>query len=157
MNDEYKFFWNGPFSQWSSSKFTFEGVSFNCAEQAMMYHKALTFEDSEIAEQVLQARTPKAQKALGRKVSNFNESTWDDVKFDLIVNINIAKFQQSKTHYKDLQATGDKLMVEASPYDKIWGIGMRENEAKNTSPENWKGENLLGKALDVVKIKLGMV
>jgi ribA/ribD-fused uncharacterized protein len=157
MNNEYKFFWNGPFSQWSMSTFIFEGIQYNCAEQAMMYHKALTFNDQAIADQVLRAKTPREQKALGRKVSNFNESKWDEVKLQLIVDINIAKFRQSKTHFKALKESGDKLMVEASPYDAIWGIGMREDEAKRTHPDEWRGENLLGKALDEVKNVLGLI
>ena len=142
---KYMFFWGGIFSNWYESHFEINGVEYNCGEQYMMHQKAETFNDKDMSEKILQTYSPRIQKQLGRQVKNFNPKKWDLIKYDLVKNGLMEKFNQNpelKTYllsYKDFQ------IVEASPEDRIWGIGFYDNEAvKNI--ENW-GENLLGKIL----------
>lgn len=143
--NKYKFFWNGPFSNWYPSDFTYNGIFFNCAEQAMMYEKAMTFNDLEIAKLILKEPIPKYQKALGRKVKNFDPEIWDQIKYEKVKKIIHSKFTQN-LHLLDLLVRNKGLeFVEASPFDRIWGIGFAEQNALDHIDE-W-GENLLGKIL----------
>ncbi len=113
----------------------------------MMYKKALLFEDLSTAEKILQTDDPKKQKALGRKVNGFREDIWNIHKFDIVVKGNLLKFSQNENLKKQLLATEDKILVEGSPYDKIWGVGLKWDDPKILNSANWKGENLLGMAL----------
>ncbi len=121
---KYHFFWSGPFSQWQHSEFDFDNRSFVTAEQAMMHAKAVLFEDHEIAAKILATRDPGRQKALGRQVNGFDEATWDAAKIDIVYRVNLAKFRQNKGLRRKLFRTEDRLLVEASPVDTIWGIGL---------------------------------
>lgn len=141
----YKFFWNGVFSNWHKHDFWYKGICFNCAEQAMMYHKAMLFNDQITATLILNAEHPKYQKALGRKVKNFNSEKWDKVKYDLVKDILKSKFTDNLPLLNQLLAYKGYLFVEASPFDRIWGIGYEEKDAIQNI-DNW-GENLLGKIL----------
>lgn len=149
MEDTYHFFWKGPLSQWVRSPFKAYNIEFVCCEQWMMYQKAILFEDKEIANEILETTNPKIQKDLGRKVRGFDEKVWDEIKYKTVMFGNILKFQQNPEHRKILLSTGDKLLVEASPYDRIWGIGYREEDAL-ANESSW-GQNLLGKALVEVR------
>lgn len=153
-------FWktSSPFSQFHPCRFvvTFTNESddnkdidftFTSAEQYMMYMKAVTFKDFDIADKILNETVPKKIKALGRKVKNFKNKKWNSVKFDIVKEGNIYKFSQNKDLKKALRDTGDKILVEASPYDRIWGIGMGRSNPDVYDPSKWKGQNLLGKAL----------
>lgn len=152
MNENYHFFWNGPFSQWYPSKFKDDsGRKFITAEQYMMYHKAMVFSDIEIAEKIMKAGTPKEQKALGRQVKNFNTDTWNAVAKTIVYQGNKYKFTQNEHLLAELMSTADKLLVEASPYDRIWGIGLDELSAAITPPEQWQGTNWLGEVLTQLK------
>lgn len=151
MNEEYEFFWSGPFSQWYPSKFTENSVTFATAEQYMMYHKALLFMDFKIAEQILNTEEPHEQKALGRLVKGFNADTWNAVAKSIVYQGNYLKFTQNEFLYSILMDTEDKILVEASPYDTIWGIGLNEKDAKVTPVEQWKGTNWLGEVLTKLK------
>ncbi len=143
--NKYKFFWNGPFSNWYPSDFTYNGIFFTCAEQAMMCEKAITFNDLEIAKDILRSRLPNEQKALGGKVKNFDPAIWDEIKYEKVKEILRAKFTQNR-HLLDLLIRNKGLeFVEASPYDRIWGIGYDEQSALGNI-DDW-GENLLGKIL----------
>ena len=144
MNKTYTFFWNGPFSQWYNSNFIMDNIQFNTAEQYMMYHKAMLFDDVDSAKKILATRDPKTQKALGRTVQNFNMSIWNDNCVQIVFRGNHAKFNQNKHLYNILMKTGTTDLVEASPYDKIWGIGLNEDDAKKTNPDSWPGSNWLG-------------
>lgn len=147
MNKEYTFFWSGPFSQWYPSKFTVDGRTFNCAEQFMMYHKAIYFGDTEIAEQVMKTTSPKEQKKLGRQVKKFDAEKWNEVAKAFVYTGNMEKFKQNP-HLQDiLVATEGTTLVEASPFDKIWGIGLNEEDALNTPASKWPGTNWLGEVL----------
>lgn len=151
--DNFEFFWGGPFSQWYKSRFNVDGVYYNCAEQYMMAMKAAFFEDYETLETIMQTSDPKAQKALGRQVKNFNADRWNAVARDFVFKANLAKF--SPDHMKQmLLGTGDKEIVEASPYDKIWGIGMSETDPDRFDKSKWRGTNWLGEVLMLVRTEL---
>lgn len=112
-----------------------------------MFRKAEVFGDFEVADEVLQTRTPKDAKALGRRVRGFDNEIWLQHRWDIVVKGSVEKFSQNPSLKAFLLGTGDSVLVEASPVDSIWGIGMRKSEAIYVSPEAWKGENLLGFAL----------
>lgn len=145
--DNYILFWRGHFSNWYPAKFNLDGRQFNCSEQYMMYMKAVTFKNIEIAEKIMKTTDPKAQKALGKQISNFSEETWDKVKEQIVYYGCLAKYLQNSDLTKDILNTDNKILVEASPYDSIWGIGMAENDPLVTDETKWKGQNLLGKVL----------
>lgn len=151
MLEKYHFFYGGPFSQWYPSKFTFKSVNFNCAEQAMMYSKAILFKDFEAVEKILKSTLPEEQKKFGRKVKNYSEEIWNEERYDTVCQLNKAKFDQNKKLREILIGTENKIIVEASPYDKIWGIGLSKENALSINPSNWPGTNLLGKALTQIR------
>jgi len=146
-NSKYVFFWAGEFSNWHNAKIEYKGEKFANTEQAYMWEKALHFDDYEIAELILNEPNPKENKKLGRQVKGFNAAEWLNVSFDLMLEINRAKYSQHESLKWQLINTGDRLLVEASPFDEIWGIGLTAAEAVNTPEEEWPGMNLLGKCL----------
>lgn len=152
----YVFFWGGEFSQWATSPFELDGNVYNTAEQWMMYQKAMTFGDEDMAIAIMQSKEPSHQKALGRRVQPFDEAAWSAVAYDHVVRGNMAKFSQNKHFFDYMMTTKDAQIVEASPHDNIWGIGFHVNEAKKTDPSIWKNHdnNLLGKALMEVRSNL---
>ena len=154
MRSNYVFFWNGIYSQWYQAPMTIDGIEYNCCEQYMMHQKALTFGDTETAELIMKAKHPKDQKALGRQVKNFDKAKWDTVSIGIVYKGNYAKFSQNVELADELLATGNKIMVEASPYDTIWGIGMGEKEPGINDPANWRGLNLLGWSIMLVRKEL---
>jgi len=147
--DNYVFFFGKAdvFSNWHQASFDFRGVRFNCVEQFMMYSKAMLFGDQAVAANILATNDPKTQKALGRTVKGFDSTVWDAKCMSIVTVGCREKFRQNPSLLSALLATGDKVLVEASPYDKIWGIGLGENDPAAVHPEQWKGKNLLGKAL----------
>ena len=152
--DKHIFFWEGPFSQWYKSEFEIDGLTFGTAEQWMMYCKAKLFGDMDIAEQIRSTNNPKKQKSLGRQVKGYNDEVWMETAYDVVVIGNHAKFSQDATLYTLLESTKGKLLVEASPLDTRWGIGMAENDEGVDDPAKWKGANLLGRAITEVRIEL---
>lgn len=143
------------FSQWYDSDFTVDGVLYNCAEQFMMAEKAKLFDDKETLAEILETSEQFRIKYLGRQVKNFDEEVWSKEKYKIVVKGNLAKFSQNEEIKDFLLNTGYKVIVEASPYDIIWGIGLSEQDAKETDdPTKWKGENLLGFALMEVRDEL---
>lgn len=153
------YFWKpsdryGIFSQWYKSDFKdINDIKYNCAEQFMMYQKAILFGDNGVANEILNETDPKNIKALGRKIKNFNQQEWDENKFEIVIAGNLYKFTQNNTLRDILLNTKDEIIAEASPFDKIWGIGIDEKAAE--SGAEWQGENLLGKALMVVRDIIG--
>ncbi|NVB77229.1 MAG: NADAR family protein [Kofleriaceae bacterium] len=143
-----------PFSQWYRCRFEVDGVTFNCAEQFMMHGKAKLFGDDEIAEQILVADHPREHKALGRKVSNFDDKTWRAERLRIVKDGNRAKFTQNDELLALLLETKGTTLVEASPYDKIWGIGLAEKDPRAQDPKQWKGQNLLGIVLTELRDEL---
>jgi len=136
---EYEFFLRGPFSQWVESKFTVDGVCYKTAEHWMMAEKARLFGDLSTRDQMLKCSSPKEVKALGRKVSNFKEDLWTEKRYEIVYNGNFHKFTQNESFKEKLIATGDKILVEASPVDCIWGIGLSEEDENSRNPLSWKG------------------
>lgn len=134
-------------SQWWMCNFTENDVTFCCAEQYMMYQKAILFKDFECAQKILQCNEPRKIKAYGRSVANFDENIWNHKKYGIVLKGNILKFSQNEPLQQFLLNTGSKIIVEASPYDKIWGIGMGKESPDRLIPSKWNGENLLGFAL----------
>jgi ribA/ribD-fused uncharacterized protein len=149
--EEFELFWRGPFSQWHQSYFTINNIMYNCSEQYMMSQKALLFDDKEIYSQIMKAHDPKQIKDLGKKVKNFDNYIWEENRFTIVLKACIAKFSQDETLKKLLLNTGLKTLVEASPYDNIWGIGLGEENPKARIREEWCGLNLLGLALTITR------
>ena len=110
--------------------------------------------DHETAELIIKSKSPKYQKQLGRKVKDFDEDTWKSKRSQIVYDHNMAKFTQNIELLKILLSLKDKIFVEASPYDKIWGIGMTQTDALKCDPKDWKGLILLGFALTKIKDKL---
>jgi ribA/ribD-fused uncharacterized protein len=130
------------------------GVEFSCAEQYMMYRKADLFGDKETALKVLNSRHPREMKAFGRVVKNFSSEQWDLVKYQIVKKGNALKFAQNPKLLEKLIETGDTILVEASPYDRIWGIGLSEDDPRALNESTWNGQNLLGKALTEIRNEL---
>ena len=131
--------------------------SYLYTEQYMMAGKAELFGDQEIREQILKCNDPKQIKALGRKVRNFDQKVWDKFKYAIVLNGNWLKFSQNRELREFLLSTGDNILVEASPYDNIWGIRISANSPEAQDPFKWHGQNLLGFALMEVRDGLGRV
>lgn len=154
ITDKYVFFWGELYSQWYAADMIIDGIKYNCCEQYMMHQKALTFGDTEMAELIMKTKDPNTQKSYGKQVSGFNRNLWDRVCLKIVYKANLAKFTQHPELGKELLETGDKIIVEASPYDVIWGIGMGENDEGIEDPINWNGTNLLGWAIMIVRQEL---
>ena len=154
---KYVFFWGhtetggqvtkGCFSQWYPSVFTADGVTYRTAEQYMMARKALLFDDREMLGEIMAAKHPKQCKTLGQQVRGFDQAVWDRHKYQIVLEGNLAKFGQNKPLLDFLLGTGTRVLVEASPYDKIWGIGLPADDPRTENPHQWRGQNLLGFAL----------
>lgn len=139
------------FSQWYDCYFEVDGVLYHTTEQYMMASKARLFGDEEVLQEIMESYHPHDYKKLGRKVRGFVPEPWDGKKYDIVVAGNKAKFSQNADIREFLLSTGDAILVEASPYDKIWGIGLDKETAMKGSVEQWQGENLLGCALMEVR------
>ncbi|WP_317041735.1 NADAR family protein [Tenacibaculum agarivorans] len=129
-------------------------VNYKTAEHYMMAEKARLFKDEEILAQILEVEPPHEAKKLGRKVQNFNPKIWDEHKFQVVVKGNLAKFSQDEKLKSFLLKTNNRIIVEASPRDRIWGIGMGQSNEKALNPNLWRGHNLLGYALMEVRDQL---
>ena len=138
-------------SQWYQCPFVVEGQYYNCAEQYMMAEKARIFGDEEIRQQILAEYSQMAMKKLGRKVRDYDDEIWKEKRFDVVVKGNIAKFSQNEKLLDFLLSTDNKILVEASPKDTVWGIGLDESSPEAIQPRKWIGENLLGFALMEVR------
>lgn len=147
----FELFYGGPFSQWYPSTFTVDGVKYNTAEQYMMAMKAYYFNDYAAYDAIMKTNDPSEQKAIGRTVKNFNVEAWNAVSRGFVYKANMAKFSQDKFLLKVLLNTGDKELVEASPYDRIWGVGRSAVDPKILDKANWLGTNWLGEVLMKVR------
>ena len=134
-------------SQWYASPFTHEGRTYATAEHWMMWHKARIAGRPDIAEDILTDPDPRRAKALGREAAGPRNPTWDAQKYPLVVQGNVLKFEQNLQERIFLYDTGLDVLVEASPFDPQWGIGMDQQTAEGLHPREWKGTNLLGYAL----------
>lgn len=147
--EKFVFFWESfsPFSQWHVKTFTVDGITFNTAEKWMMYQKAILFNDLNTANKILKTNSAKQQKALGREVVGFQDSVWKQHREKIVYDGNYHKFTQNLDILKMLLNTKGKVLVESSPYDKIWGIGLEKTDSRALDRKSWKGLNLLGEAL----------
>ncbi|HEV7692104.1 MAG TPA: NADAR family protein [Hyphomonadaceae bacterium] len=145
-------------SQWWPAEFKIGKHTYATAEHWMMAEKARLFGDAEIEQQVLATTSPKEAKVFGRKVKgptgNDDWSRWDAIKFDTVVKGNVAKFTQNAALGDWLVSTHPQVIVEASPADAIWGIGLAADDLRAGDPSQWRGENLLGFALMKVRAEL---
>ncbi|GAA3846153.1 NADAR domain-containing protein [Saccharothrix violaceirubra] len=134
-------------SQWWPTRFTADGRVFASAEHYMMWRKASLFDDHETAGKVLDAATPDDAKGLGRRVRGFSDEVWVEHRYGIVVDGSVAKFGQRDDLRAFLLGTGDRVLVEASPVDPVWGIGLAADDPRATDPARWPGLNLLGRAL----------
>jgi ribA/ribD-fused uncharacterized protein len=137
-------------SQWFEAVFEVDGVSYATAEHYMMAEKARLF-DADATAAIVAAVHPGEAKQLGREIRNFDQAVWEEGRFEIVVRGNIAKFSQHESLKDYLLGTGDRVLVEASPRDRIWGIGLVESDPAVQNPYQWKGLNLLGFALMAVR------
>ena len=144
-------------SQWWMEDFWAIDSTYLCMEQYMMANKALLFGDEEIKKKIIECNEPQQIKELGRKVQGFDQDIWDRFKYSIVLNGNWLKFSQNRDLREYLISTGDSILVEASPYDNIWGIGFSEDSPKAMNPFKWRGKNLLGFALMEVRDELHRV
>ncbi|MEJ2855627.1 MULTISPECIES: NADAR family protein [unclassified Saccharothrix] len=160
----FLFFWNqntpgatvhkGCLSQWYPSPFTAEGHTFATAEHYMMWRKAVLFDDDETASRILAAGHPHAAKDLGRRVRGFDLATWEAERFGIVAEGSTLKFASTPALREYLLGTGARVLVEASPLDRVWGIGLTEDDPHAADPARWPGENLLGFALHEARARL---
>lgn len=120
----------------------------------MMASKARLFGDPEMEQKILQSASPREQKAFGRKVKGFEQHVWKANRMEIVIRGNMAKFEQNKEMKETLLSTGKKTLVEASPHDRIWGIGFGPKNPNALLPDKWRGQNLLGQALMVVRDRI---
>jgi ribA/ribD-fused uncharacterized protein len=137
----------GCLSQWWPAGFTVDGRTFRTAEHYMMWRKAMLFGDTEMATRILAAGHPRAAKMLGRRVSGFDEKIWAEQRFAIVTEASRAKFGQNDDLRAWLIGTGRRVLVEASPTDRVWGIGLTAADPRAADPAQWRGLNLLGFAL----------
>jgi ribA/ribD-fused uncharacterized protein len=141
-------------SQWWPSPFEVEGVTYATAEHYMMAEKARLFGDEELRQQILIAPHPNAAKGLGRRVMGYDQDVWETCRYSIVVSGNLAKFSSDPGLTDYLLSTGERVLVEASPLDRVWGIGLTADDPRVTQPEHWQGLNLLGFALMEVRQQL---
>ncbi len=138
-------------SQWYDAQFEEAGHLFITAEHYMMYHKAKLFGDESACSRVLSASNPGEAKSIGREVLGFDQAKWEQHRFEIVVNGNLAKFIQNPQLTEFFLNTQQRVLVEASPVDRIWGVGMAQDNSAIENPNAWKGLNLLGFALMEVR------
>lgn len=152
-NDGFVGFYGCEYSNFYKSSFILNGITFNCSEQAFMYCKAMLFNDQEMADKILNSSNPVECKRLGRKVKNFNGDVWNEKKEGYMKSILYSKFINNPKLKEMLLSTGDKIIVECSPYDNEWGCGLGVDDFFNQNC-NMNGHNKLGFALMAVREKL---
>lgn len=159
QTDRFVFFFGKEdvFSNWYQSRFTYRDIEFNCVEQFMMFSKAKLFGDHLVAERVLATSNPKLQKSLGRTVVPFDQETWGAKCLNIVTVGCREKFAQNQSLLQALLRTGERTLVEASPYDREWGIGVAEDSPIAEHPDKWPGKNLLGQALMIARSQLRAV
>lgn len=159
---KYLFFWGhtannsnevnkASLSQWFPLPFTVDDITYPTAEHWMMAHKALLFDDKVPYKKILSAETPKKAKELGRMVQGFDSLIWEEHCFEIVKNGNIHKFNQHPAYATFLMSMPNHIIVEASPVDTVWGIGLKESDEDAHIPTLWRGQNLLGFALMEVR------
>jgi ribA/ribD-fused uncharacterized protein len=154
VTDTHIYFWGGIFSQWYDCKFVEDRITFTSAEQYMMYHKAKAFNDYGSMFLVMDTTSPREQKAIGRAIKGYSDEIWGPIRYATVVQGNYLKFTQNEDLKALILSTGNKHIVEASPYDKVWGIGLGPADDKVLDESKWDGQNLLGKAVMEVRDRI---
>ena len=145
--DTHIYFWGSIFSNFYPVEMKFAGIDFHSSEQLFMFLKAKYFEDHEMADMIAtRGQEPRDAKAFGRQVTGFDEEEWVSAREDMM-HIAVQRKFMNDDLLEQLLSTGDKILVEGSPEDKIWGVGLRYDSEKILDEENWDGLNLLGKVL----------
>ncbi|WP_203842265.1 NADAR family protein [Winogradskya humida] len=164
---KYLFFWGhqpqrdgsvgaGCLSQWFPAPFTVDGVTFRTAEHYMMWRKAMLFGDEESARRIVIAGHPRQAKMLGRRVRGFSDDVWDRERFAIVTRASVEKFGQRPELQEFLAGTNTRVLVEASPTDRVWGIGLAATDDRTADPAQWRGLNLLGFALMQARAELAL-
>ncbi len=151
MPETFTYFWKSRLSQWQRAPFVIGGTTFTHAEQYMMYAKAMLFGDREAAARVLATDSPAEQQEIGRAVRGFDESVWVMFREGIVFAGNYARFSQNDEQRELLLATRGTTVVEASPHDRVWGIGLAADDPRALNRWQWRGLNLLGQALTRVR------
>lgn len=150
VTDKFVFFFtrNDVCSNFYPCKILYGENIFSCSEQLFMYLKAKFFGDRDMANKILQSKTPEEAKSYGRRIKNFDDTLWDEYRDNIMLETLKAKFDHCQ-EFKDLIMNNtDKIFVEASPYDRIWGVGLSETNPRIENPEKWLGQNRLGKCIN---------
>lgn len=150
--EKFIYFWgtkdkNGFLSNWHLSRFIIDGKMYTCVEQYMMSEKARLFGDEEVFAKIMATDNPREQKALGRAVKGFDKVKWEQVAREVVYKACYAKFTQKPELEKALMATEGTTLVEASPRDPIWGVGLAESDPRILTRSTWRGLNWLGEVL----------
>ena len=145
---------NGYLSNWYMSPFAADGIRFSSMEQFMMYRKAVAFGDRDRAAQILDTEDVGRIKELGRLVSGYDDNYWNGIRQIVVYEGLYAKFSQNEELKRLLQATGRAVLAECAVKDRIWGIGLSMDDPDRLDRRKWKGQNLLGYALMMVREKL---
>ena len=135
------------------SKYPYE-IPYVCAEQFLMAMKATLFEDQQTHEKIMQTKSPREMKDFGRRVKNFNKTVWDANKMFIMRSALFCKFDQNEELKNGLLLTGDKILIEASPYDHVWGVGLGPSDERLLNTNMWRGQNLLGQCLMDIRMAL---
>ena len=149
--ETHVFFWKSCLSQWYMRDFRRNGIVYCCAEQFMMAEKARFFKDDDALVKIMSSDSPATHKRVGRQVKNYNDDEWRSVSRYVVFIGNMAKFLQNTDLKEKLLATGNKTIVEASPYDALWGVALGPWNDEILDEQNWQGQNWLGKELRSVR------
>lgn len=166
--DDFVFFWkHNParkgyigkecLSQWYKAPMEIDGRIYNCVEQYLMAEKARVFKNYEVESEIMKESSQMKIKRLGRKVKNYDNKVWAKIRQKVAIKGNMAKFTQNPALMAFMLSTGNKILVEASPRDTIWGIGLEESSPDALIPARWKGSNLLGFALMEVRERISQL
>jgi len=147
--EKFTFFWtkDSPFSQHYITKFNVAGVTYTSSEQYMMHQKAILFGDTNTANLIMGTDCPKTQKRLGRSILELDQVMWQEYAMEIVWQGNYHKINQNPELQQALHNTMGTTLVEASPYDCFWGIGLRENDSRSQQRVTWLGENRLGEII----------
>jgi hypothetical protein len=144
-------------SQWYPAPFVLDGVRFATAEHFMMWSKARLFNDADAQSQILAAESPAEAKQLGRVVRAFDDALWNEHRFEIVLRGSVAKFSQNVDLKRFLISTAPQVLAEASPTDRVWGIGLEAADERAQNPLEWRGLNLLGFALMRARALIGSI
>jgi ribA/ribD-fused uncharacterized protein len=151
ITDTHVYFWEGPFSNWTTALFDDQNGAWHNTEQAFMFYKALFFGDGLTATSIKYEPDPQKCKRMGRAIKYYHNASWEVVRESFMIYVNYLKYSQNEEFKAELLNTGNKILVEASPLDRVWGVGLGEDDPLILDESKWDGLNLLGKSLMTVR------